>query len=140
MPHACLRRDFFPQRQQAAIDEYHLVVGVVDDERELVGVETKIERVEHATHERDAEVRLEMLIVVPAERGNAVLGADAQALEPACQPARAVGEVGVRVPMERPVRPACDDGAAREDPLGATQDCRQREREVHHQAVHAAGL
>ena len=51
---------------------------MVDDVGELVGVEAEVERVEDAADERNAEVGLEVLAVVPAEGGDAVAGADAE--------------------------------------------------------------
>ena len=79
---------------------------------------------------------LEVRAVVPGERGDAVAGADAEVRERAGEAPRANGPVGVGVAMQRLVRPARHDFAAAEQLFGATEDRREREREVHHQAVH----
>jgi hypothetical protein len=134
----CQRRDLLPQRQQHAIDDHHPIVSVVDNEGELVGMQPQVERVEHASGQRNCEVCFEMLIVVPRQRGDPVAGLDAETLQGVCKAPRAGGEIAVRVPMDRPVRAACDDRSPWEDSLRVTEDRRQREREVHHQAPHAA--
>ncbi len=83
------RAHLFPQRQQALVDEDGAVLRVVDDVGELVGVEAQVERVQHAAHQRDAEVGLEVRTVVPAERGDAVAGLDAEIEQRAGEAARA---------------------------------------------------
>ena len=135
MAHARPGRDLFPQWQQRLIHEHDLIVGIVDDERELVGVKPEIQGVEDTAHQRDAEVRLEMLVVVPAERGHPIAGTDAETLQRAGQAPRAGGEIGVGVPVDRLVRPTRDDLAPRKDADSVTENRLQREREVHHQAV-----
>ena len=113
------------------------VLGVVDDVGELVGVEAEVERVEHAAHERDGEVGLEVRAVIPAERGDAVAGDDAEVEEDA---GRGAGRGAVKsahgVAVNRLVREARDDFLPAEDCFGAAEDRRQGERVVHHQAVH----
>ena len=136
--HPRLRRDLLPQRQQRLVDEHDAIVRVVDDEAELVGMEAKVERVKDAAGQWDAEVGLEMLIVVPCERGNPVAGTDPELLQRPRQTPGPRGEVGEGVPVKRPVRAARDDGPPREDALGVPKDGRQRQREIHHQAVHGA--
>ena len=128
--HVDLRPHLFPQRQQRFVDEHRAVVGVVDDVGELVGVEAEVERVEDAADERDAEVGLEVRAVVPAERGDAVAGADAEVEQGAGEAPGAAGEVARR----------CSDGSTcprrretisrrRKTCFGAAEDRRQRERD-----------
>ena len=87
--------------QQAFVHEDRAILGVVDDVGELVGVEAEVERVEHAAHQRDAEVGLEVRAVVPAERGDAVAGRDAEIEQDPGEAAGAVGEVGAGVAADR---------------------------------------
>ena len=101
------------------------IVRVVDDEGELVGTQAEVQGVEHTAHEWNAEVRLEMLVVVPAERGDPVAGTDPEALKGGGQPPGAIGEVSVAVAVERAVVAAGDDLAPRKDLLGAAEDRRQ---------------
>ena len=64
--------ELLEQRQERAVDDHGLVAGVVRDVREVVRVQAQVQRVQHEAAARDAEVRLVMLVVVPAERRDAV--------------------------------------------------------------------
>ena len=99
-------------------------------------MKAKVERVEHAAHHRNAEIGFEVLIVIPAECRDAVAGAGAESLKCAGEPPRAAGEVGVMITMDRGVLQARDDLPAAEHRLGAAEDGREGEREVHREAVH----
>ena len=114
------------------------IVGVVDDVGELVGVEAEVERVEHAAHERDAEVGLEVRAVVPAEGGDAVAGRDAEIEQDPREASGAVGEFGAGIAPDALVGGPPDDFLAAEERFRAAEDRRQGERVVHHQAVHGA--
>ena len=63
---------------QGLVHHHHLVLGVARDVGQLIGMEAEVERVEHRAHERDGEIGLEVAVVVPAESGDAVAGADAE--------------------------------------------------------------
>ena len=134
------RGHLLPERQQLLVDKHDAIVRIVDDEGELVGVEAEVERVQHGACQRDTEVRLEMLEMVPAECGHPVARTDVETQKGAGQTSRPSAEVGVRVAMQRPVRAACHHVAARKYLLRVAEDRRQRERKVHHQTVHGAGL
>ena len=124
-------------RHSSTMDD--AVLGVVDDVGELVGVQAQVEGVEDAARERDAEVGLEVRSVVPAQRGDAVAGLNAEVDEHLGQAAGAAGEVGVGVAADQAaVGKARDDFAGAEELFGAAENRRQRQREVHHQAVHGA--
>ena len=71
------------------------------DVGQLVGVEPEVEGVEHRAEQRDGEVGLEMAVVVPAERGDAVAGADAERLERGGEPAGATQDLAVSGAVER---------------------------------------
>ena len=88
-----LRRDLLPQRQQRFVHQDDAIVGVVDDEGELVGMQAEVQRVEHGARHRHAEVRLEVLMMIPRERRHAIARPDAQRAERAGQPPRPRGEV-----------------------------------------------
>ena len=64
--HAC------EHRHERVVDDHDLVLGVVDDVRELLGEQPDVQRVQHRAEARDREVRLEVLLRVPAERADAV--------------------------------------------------------------------
>jgi hypothetical protein len=136
MPHARVRGDLGPKRQQDVINKNNLIIRVVDDERELVGMEAQVERVEDATGQWNAEVRFQVLIVVPTKSRDTVSWPDAKPLKRRSEASRANGEVRIGMTMYRFVRAASDDRAAREDALRTAEDRRQGKREVHRQTIH----
>jgi hypothetical protein len=91
------------------INKNNLIIRVVDDEGELVGMKAQIERVEDATSQWDAEVRFEVLIVVPSKSRDTVSWPDAKPVKRRSEASRADGEVRKRMTMYRLVRAAGDD-------------------------------
>jgi hypothetical protein len=71
------------------VDDDHAVLGVIDHIRQLVGEQTNVEGVQHRTHARHGEVGLEMGLVVPHERADAIALLHAQ-------PAQRGGELVAR--------------------------------------------
>ena len=128
--------ELLEHRQERTVDDHHLVAGVRDDVRQLVGVQADIERMEHGTHRRDADVGLEMLVVVPAQRSDAVVIANTELAQCAGQPVGAEEALAVRRAVERLVGAATDDRLARMQLPGPARHGRNRELKVHHQAVH----
>ncbi len=95
---------------------------------------------DHAA-DRDADVGLEVLVVVPAEGRHAVAVAEPELVpERRSQLSRAGREVGVRVPVPAPVGEARDDLPVAEELLAAPQDRRHVELVVHDQAFHVSLL
>ena len=136
--HADLRLHLFPQRQQGFVDDHRSILGVVDDVGELVGMKAKVQRVQDAAHQRDAEIGLEVRPVIPAEGCDAIAWRDAEVEQRLRQTPRTDREVGAGVAADRLVSGAPDDFLPPEQRFGAAKDRRQRERVVHHQAVHGA--
>ena len=68
----CTCRELPVQRQQHVVDDQEAVLGVVGDPADLVGREAQVQRVHHAAGGRDAEVALEVRVVVPAQRRDAL--------------------------------------------------------------------
>ena len=108
------------------------------DVTDVVGMEAQIERVQDEAAARNAEVRLEMLVVVPAQRCNAVAALEAQLTQRHGELLRAARHVRIGVAVERLVGQAGDDLLLAEVRLRAAQQGRKRQLEVHHQAVHHA--
>ena len=79
------------QREQRAVDEDHLVVGVVDDVGQLFGEQPDVEGVQHPAGARRGEVQLQVAVGVPRERGDASVGGDAEGVEHAAEAPGAVG-------------------------------------------------
>src|SRR5262249_24032190 len=121
------RRDLFPDRKERLVDEHEPIVRVVDDEGELFRMKAKVERVQHRARQRDAEVGLEVLIMIPAERGDAVTRLDASLLERTGKAAGSDREVADGVPMQRLVRAPRDDLTSREHSFRVPEDRRQRQ-------------
>jgi hypothetical protein len=88
-PRADARGDFLPLRPQALVDEDDPVLRVLDDVRQVRLEQADVERVEHRPHARDGHVRLEVLLMVPAERRDPVPRLDAERPERSDEPARA---------------------------------------------------
>ena len=98
-------------------------------------MQAEVERVQHEPAARDAEVALHVLVVVPAERGDAVAALEAEALQRDRELLRAPREVAVAVAVEALVGEPGDDLLVAEVRLGAAEQVRQRQLEVHHLAV-----
>ncbi len=84
------------QAEQRAVDEDHLVVGMVDDVGELLGEEPDVQRVQDPTGARCGEVQLEMARRVPRERRHTTVGGDPQVVEHPTEPAGPSRPVGIR--------------------------------------------
>ena len=77
------------------VEEDDLVLGVVDDVGELLGEQPQVECVRHPAGARRGEVELEVACGVPGERGDAAVGADAEAVEDATEEACALAPLAV---------------------------------------------
>ena len=89
--------ELLPERQQRLVDDHGLVARVRRDVAEVVRVQPQVERVQDEAAARDPEVRLEVLVVVPAERRDAVAGLEAEPLQRDRELPRPLAEVGERV-------------------------------------------
>ena len=128
--------ELLEQRQQAAVDDHGAVAGVIRDVREVVRVQAQVQRVQDEAAARDPEVRLVVLVMVPAERRDPVAALEAETLQRDRELPRAPHRVAVRRAVEALVGEARDDLAVAVVRLGAPQQMRQRQLEIHHQAVH----
>ena len=99
-------------------------------------MQTKVERVEDKATARDAEVALHVLVVVPRERRDAVATLEPELLERHRELPGAPGAVAVGVAVEALVGEPRHDLLVREVCLRTPQERRERQLEVHHQAVH----
>ena len=88
------------QRHEAAVDDHRPVAGVRGDVCEVVRVQPEVQGVQDEAAAGNAEVRLEMLVVVPAERRDAVTALETGALQRDRELPRAARHVGVRVVVE----------------------------------------
>jgi hypothetical protein len=100
-------------------------------------MQPKVERMQDEPAARDAEIRLVMLVVVPAERRHAVAALEPEVLERDRERTGSPAGVRVRHALERAVGQPGDDLLAAVVLLGAAQEHGQRQLHVHHEAVHA---
>ena len=82
------------QRGDRAVDDDHLVLGVVHHVGQLLGEQPDVEGVEHRPHRGDRQVGLEVLLVVPGEGAHPVAGADAEPAQGRGQPLGARRHLG----------------------------------------------
>ena len=131
-----VRQEEIEERHQAPVDDHRPVVRVRRDVTEVVRMQPQVERVQHEAPARDSEICLVVDVVVPGERRDAVAALQAQALQPDRECTRAPAGLRVVRPVEAPVRHPRDDLLVAVVELGATEQRRQRQLRVHHQAVH----
>ena len=131
-----LGRELAIERQQDVVDDEEAVVGVARDPADLVGREAQVERVHDAAGGRDAEVALEVRVVVPGQRRDAVALLQAELAQHRRQTARALMELRVPMPAQRLVGQARDDLLVHEQAAGAVEQVVERQRHVHHRRLH----
>ena len=105
-------------RRELRARQQHARLAVVQHERQRLGVEARVERVEHAARHRDAEVRLDHLGRVREHRRDGVPGADSGLRKRRREPPGPFvhlrpGEAAVAVDDRDPLRP--DAGGPREE-------------------------
>lgn len=100
MPHPRQPVDARPDpREQPAIDEHHVVLGVVDDVFEVLRREPDVDRVQHPLGDRHGEIKLEVAPVVARERGDTGAGRGTEGVQHGGEAPGVVGHVGVRDPL-----------------------------------------
>ena len=129
------------ERPQHLVRDQDAVARVRRDVGEVVGVQAEVQRVRDHAADRDADVGLEMLIVVPAEGPDAVSVLQAELVaERGGEAARTWRELGVGVAVPALVRQARDDLPVAEELLAAAQDRGDVQLVVHDQAFHLSLL
>ena len=124
------------QRKEAAVDDHRLVAAVVGDIGEFVRMQAQVQRMEDEPAARNAEVRLEVLVVVPGERRDSIAALEPELFEGDGELLGSSRHVPVGVTVEALVRQPGDDLLLPEEGLRPPQDRGKRELVVHHQAVH----
>ncbi|MNV29130.1 hypothetical protein D3C71_1203430 [compost metagenome] len=110
VPHAgARRRNGAHQRGKAGVKQHHLVVGVVDDVGQLLGVQTRVAGVHDHAAAGHGVVRLQVAVVVPGQRPHHAAGAQAQRLQCVGQLPGAPGHVGETVAVQAAIGVARDD-------------------------------
>jgi len=132
-----LAGELVEDRDQGLVDEEDLVLGIPDDELEVLRKEAQVEGVEHGAHGGDRVIELEVAVVVPAEGRDPVALADTEAL----QGARQLVDPGHHLAVGGAVDAALllgDDLLPREEALDAPQPVLGRQLVVLHQTFHNA--
>jgi hypothetical protein len=65
-------RELPVQRQQHVVDDQEAVLRVGGDPADFVGRQAQVQRVHHPAGGRDAEITLQVRMVVPAQGGHAI--------------------------------------------------------------------
>jgi len=71
------RTDLVEGFQQCAVDNQKAIFGVVGNIAKFVRMQSQVQRVQNRTGSRDAEVGLEMLMLIPHQGGDAISWLDA---------------------------------------------------------------
>ena len=121
---------------QRLVDDDDAILGVGSDVAEVVWAQTRVERMDHRSHERNREVELEMLGLVPQQRRHPIAILDAQLGEPACEPPGTIGALAKGHATHGSVRTTRHHGGGRIQSLRPLHQHRQRQlKVVHHQTV-----
>ena len=135
-----LRRQLLVKRQQRAVDEDDLVLGVVDDIAQLVGKEADVERVADRTGARHGIVELQVLVVVPGKGAHAVARLDAELHQRLGQPLDAFVHLAIGHAVQAAVRLHRRHALVGIEVVGVLDELVQRQLPVHHEALHRRTL
>ena len=128
-------RKLLVQRQQHVVDDQYFVLCVARDPGDLFGRQAQVEGVHHATCGRNAEITLQVRVVVPAQRGHAFAFLQPQVLQGLRQLTGALVKRAVAVPAQRLVGQARDDLVVGKQSACAFEQVVQRQRHLHHGAA-----
>jgi len=131
-----VRRHGLDQRQEGQVEEQNLVFRVVGDPHHLVGVQSRIERVQHHARPRCSVVKLHVAVAVPGQCRDAVAEAHAQRSDRVGHAARTPGQVAVRIAVDVAFDAARDDFPFAVVTLGVHEQVRDQQWLLLHQSVH----
>ena len=77
--------------KQRLVDDDCAILGIAGDKRQLVGMQARVQRMDHGTHQRHGVVQLEVLRLVPQQRRDTVPIANPEIGEAARHPAGPIG-------------------------------------------------
>jgi hypothetical protein len=130
-----VRQHPLQQRQQIVIGDDNLVAGMGGDVADHLGVQSQVQRVQDRAHSRDREVGLQVLGVVPHQRGDALVAVHAER----AQRVRELGDPNAGLGVGAPTRSSCragDDFVITMSGRPIPHDPGHRQRNVHHGAAH----
>jgi hypothetical protein len=112
---------------------------MIDDELELLGEQPRIDGMQDRAHARDGVVQLEVPVIVPGQRGDAVAGLHPGSPERVGQLACAAEDFAPVGAVPGIVKGDRDDLAVGVVPLCKPHDLGDEQRCIHHQAMHGPG-
>ena len=124
------------QLEEGQVEEHVLVLGMIDDVADLLGEQARIDGVTHGAAARGGVVDLEMAEAVPGQRADAIRRPHPERAERVGELARAPVCVPVGVAVDAALDHARDDLGVPVVALGVTDQRRDLQGHVHHQAVH----
>ena len=122
--------------EQGLVDDDDAILGVGRNVAQVIWAQTRVERVDHGSHQRNREVQLEVLGLVPQQGRHAIAILDPQPGEGGREPPGALRAIAQRGATDRSVGTTRDDRCARIQSLRPLDEHCQRElKVVHHQTV-----
>ena len=131
-----LALEHLQQRQQRRVDEQQPVRRVVDDVLELLREQPRVDRVHHGADARHRVVELEVAVVVPGQRGDAVARLHARGHERVGELPRAAEHLAPGAAVPRRVQRHRDDLDVRVVAVREPHDVGDQERPLHHESQH----
>ncbi len=129
-----LRQQLFEQRYEHQVRENVSVLGVIDDEDELLGEQPRVDRVADVPRSADAVIDLEVPMIIPGDGCHAIATFEAEPVERIgelpCPPHRLAN----RVAMTRIVHCDGHDFPVPVEFFGVLRDRRNQQRPVHHKS------
>ena len=132
-----LRRQLGDQLGERNVEHQHAVAGVLHDPAELIGKQTRVQRVIDRADAGNAVPRLHMARGVPGQRGDTVAELDAVRVERSGHLARALGDRAVIGAFDGAFHTARYHFALGVIERGVIDDLVDQERPVLHQPQHA---
>src|ERR1700685_570974 len=90
----------------------------------------------YPTRYRNAQIRFYMRIMIPHQRSHAISTSETGFLQSLGQAASSAVDVAVGAAMQGMIRQAANDILLREDPARSLKNVRERQRVIHHRALH----
>ena len=126
------RSQLFDQRCECQVEKQVLVFGVIGNVGDLLGKETRIDRVQHGAHAGHAIVEFHVPIAVPGQRGDAVAPLYAQCRQRPGDALRAGVNIAVRAAVDRSLDRARNNFNAGMKRVGVLDQRRNEQRAVLH--------
>ncbi len=125
------------QRQEGDVEEQRLIARVIGDPHQLIGMQPRVQRVQHHARARGPVIQLHMPVGVPGQRCHPLRLLDAQPLQRIGDAARAAGDAAPGRAVNLALRTARDDLAVAVVSVGMHQQAGNQQRLAHHLPKHS---